>query len=121
MGKHDRYPEEVAAFIREHSTNYSIKGLTEEIKIRYGFEKTPSAVRSYLRNHKLHSMPRKGRECPEKSKYPVEMREYIREIAWGRSYKEIMQLVNERFGDGTISLRNLHTYLKNHKIKTGRT
>lgn len=121
MGKHDQYPEEVAAFIREHSTNYSIKGLTEEIKIRYGFEKTPSAVRSYLRNHKLHSMPRKGRELPEKSKYPVEMREYIRGIAWGRSYKEIMQLVNDRFGDGTISLRNLHTYLKNHKIKTGRT
>lgn len=121
MGMHDRYPEEVAVFIREHSTNYSIKGLTEEIKIRYGFDKKPSAIRSYLTNHGLRAMPRKGREYPEKSKYPAEMRDYIRGIAWGRSYKEIMQLVNERFGEGTIEYKNLHTYLKNHKIKTGRT
>lgn len=121
MGKHDRYPEEVAAFIIAHSTEYSAKGITEELKRRFGFERNYEAVHGWITRRHLRMKPMAGREFLEKSKYPAEMRDYIRRIAWGRSYKEIMQLVNEKFGEGTIEYKNLHTYLKNHKIKTGRT
>ena len=121
MAKKSSYPEEVAAFIHEHSKEYSVIGMVEELKTRFGFEKTYDAIKNYLTRNHLRTLPRKGRECPEKSKFPTEMRTYLREIAPGRSYKEILQMVNDKFGDGTIDLDHLHAYLKRYKIKTGRT
>lgn len=118
---HSSYPEEVQKFIADHSEEYSRKELSEELKARFNFEKSPDALNSWCKARKLKSKPRSGRQCPELSKYPAEMHTYIREIAYGRGYKEIAQMVNERFGDGTIDSKRVHYYLKNHKIKTGRT
>lgn len=121
MKKGSMYPEEVQVFIYEHSNEYSRQELSEELKSRFGFEKSPDALHSWCSARKLHFKPRKGRKCPELSKYPEEMHGYIREIAYGRSYKEITQMINDRFGEGTITTKQIHSYLKNHKIKTGRT
>ena len=121
MKKGSMYPEEVQVFIFEHSNEYSRQELSEELKSRFGFEKSPDALHSWCSARKLHFKPRKGRKCPELSKYPEEMHGYIMEIAYGRSYREIAQMVNDRFGDGTIDHERVHFYLKNHKIKTGRT
>ena len=118
---HSSYPEEVQRFIADHSEEYSRKELSEELKARFNFEKSPEALNSWCKARKLKSKPRSGRQCPELSKYPAEMHRYIREIAYGRGYKEIAQMVNERFGDGTINSKQVNSYLKNHKIKTGRT
>lgn len=118
---HSSYPEEVQRFIADHSEEYSRKELSEELKARFNFEKTPEALHSWCKARKLKSKPRSGRQCPELSKYPADMHAFIREIAYGRGYKEIAQMVNERFGDGTITVKQTRGYLKNHKIKTGRT
>lgn len=118
---HSSYPEEVQRFIADHSEEYSRKELSEELKARFNFEKTPEALHSWCKARRLKSKPRSGRQCPELSKYPAEMHTYIREIAYGRGYKEIAQMVNDRFGEGTISFEQVRYYLKNHKIKTGRT
>ena len=118
---HSSYPEEVQRFIADHSEEYSRKDLSEELKARFNFEKSHKALHSWCKARKLKAKPRKGQQRPELSKYPVEMHPYIREIAYGRSYKEIAKMVNERFGDGTISWEQVRAYLKNHKIKTGRT
>lgn len=118
---HSSYPEEVQKFIADHSEEYSRKELSEELKARFNFEKSPDALNSWCKARKLKSKPRSGRQCPELSKYPAEMHTYVREIAYGRGYKEIAQMVNERFGEGTISWEQVCAYLKNHKIKTGRT
>ena len=118
---HSSYPEEVQRFIADHSEEYSRKGLSEELKARFNFEKSHEALHSWCKARSFKAKPRSGRKCPELSKYPAEMHTYIREIAYGRGYKEIAQMVNERFGDGTISWEQVRAYLKNHKIKTGRT
>lgn len=116
-----KYPKEVQDFITEHSTEYSRRELAEELKERFNFEKTPEALHSWCSARKLCFKPRKGRQCPELSKYPKEMHAFVREVAAGRSYKDIAQMINERFGDGTINGEKVRSYLKNHKIKTGRT
>lgn len=115
------YPEEVKAYIYDHHSEYSARELSQELKKRFGFERTPKTIRAYCKNHNLRFKPKKGRIMPELSKYPVEMHAYIRDIAYGRSYKDIASMINRRFGDGTITVKQTRGYLKNHKIKTGRT
>ena len=116
-----KYPKDVQDFIVEHSTEYSRRELAEELKARFNFEKTPEALHSWCSARKLCFKARKGRQCPELSKYPKEMHAFVREVANGRSYKEIAQMINDRFGDNTITTEKTRSYLKNHKIKTGRT
>lgn len=119
MGKHDRYPEEVAAFMREHSTEYSSSGMAKELKKRFGFEKPPMSLAKWMQRRNLRLLPKAGREMPEKSKFPLDLRDYLREIAPGKKQREILQLVNERYGEGTINYDQLHAYLKNHNIRNG--
>lgn len=121
MDKRRKYPDEVNDFILQHSEEYSLEEMAAELKTRFGIEKTKETLKALYSNRHLHTKPRKGRTMPQSSKFPVEMHAYIREIAPGRGYKEIAELINARFGEGTITWQSVQIYLKNHKIKTGRT
>lgn len=121
MDRRRRYPDEVDAFIMEHSEEYSLAEMAAELKTRFNFEKSQSSLKALYSNRHLHTKPRKGRMMPQSSKFPVEMHAYIRQITPGRSYKEITALINEKFGDETISEKSVKTYLRNHKLSTGRT
>lgn len=121
MARHDKYPEEVAAFMAEHSMEYSTAGMAEELQRRYGFCKPVGAIRSYYKNHHLHALPVKGRRRPWLSCFPDGMREYLEEIAPGRTHKELASMINSKYGDGTITLLQLRAFMKNHKITTGLT
>ena len=51
--------------------------------------------------------------------YPNGMREYIKSIASGKTAQELTDAVNEKFGPGTITVRQMQAYKKNHKIRSG--
>ena len=121
MDKRRKYPEDVRAFICQHSEEYSTQEMAEELKARFDFDKSPATIKAFYSRYHLHTKPRKGRPMPQSSKFPVEMHAYIREIAPGRGYREIADRINARFGEGTITWQSVQIYLKNHKIKTGRT
>ncbi len=53
-------------------------------------------------------------------KYSKAEKEFIRSFAFGHGYQEITEAFNQRF-DPPIGMNQIRSYLKNHKISTGRT
>ena len=119
MAKYNAYSQEIIAFAREYGPEHSIEETAAAITERFGRPMTYGQTKSMFHNHHIHASPRKGR--PGKTKYPDGMGDYIREIATGRTKYEIAELVNAKYGPGTITPTGAHTYKKNHKIKTGLT
>ena len=118
MANVSKYPKEVQEFIAAHSTEYSREELSQELKARFGFEKTASALSSWCKARKYYSRKREGRLCPELSKYPAEMHPYIRSIAYGRSYKEIAKMMNLSDQQVQVYLFRARTNLKKKLQKT---
>lgn len=54
------------------------------------------------------------------SKYPQDMFEFVKINIQGTSIKDMVSLINDRYGAGTITYLKLKSYLCNHKLHTGR-
>lgn len=52
--------------------------------------------------------------------YTPEERDFIKNFAFGHSYKQIIEAINNKFGV-ELTQKQIGSYLKRHKIKTGRT
>lgn len=114
-----KYPAEVEEYIRANVKGVSAKDLAEMVTENTGYPMTAEQIRSYKKNHKLKSGGVRGQIGD--SKYPKGMREYVREIAPGRSNEETARLVNEKFGEGTVTREQIVAYKKNHHISSGLT
>lgn len=55
-----------------------------------------------------------------RNKYPLDMLEFVKKNIQGTSMKDMVSLINDRYGAGTISYLKLRAYLNNHKLHTGR-
>ena len=119
MARYDAYSPEIIAFAREYGPQHTVEETAAAITERFGRKVTYRQAGAMFKNHRIHAAPRKGR--PGKTKYPDGMGDYIREIAKGRTKYEIADLVNEKYGPGTITPASVHAYKKNHKITTGLT
>ena len=117
MGKHDRYPDEMVEYVRQHCGECTVAEMAERVTALFGRPVSYDQMKAFYKNHKCHTIPRKGR--PGLSRYPAGMEEFIRQVAPGRSKYEIADLVNEKYGDGTITPELVHVYKKNHKIRSG--
>ena len=117
MGKHNAIPAEIIEFAREHGGECSIMEMAGRITEVFGRPMTYEQARAMYKNHHIHSSPVKGRKGA--SKYPDGIEEYIRSVAEGKPSSEITALVNERFGEGTITEKAVRAYKKNHKIRSG--
>lgn len=53
-------------------------------------------------------------------KYTKAESEFIKSIAYGHGYKEITDMFNQKFSP-QAGENQIRAYLKNHKIRTGRT
>lgn len=53
------------------------------------------------------------------TKYPDDLADFLRANIAGKSAEEMAKLVNEHYGAGTITVKGLQTYKKNHKIRSG--
>ena len=117
MGKHDRYPDEMVEYVRQHCKECTVAEMAERVTALFGRPVSYDQMKAFYKNHKGRTIPRKGRQVH--SRYPAGMEEFIRQVAPGRSKYEIADLVNEKYGDGTITPELVHVYKKNHKIRSG--
>ena len=117
MGRHNAYPQEITDFVREHCGEYSVSDMAEIVSWVFGIDMSYSKMRAFYKNRHLHGLPRKGRKG--KSKFPEGTNEFMQQIIPGRSSEEIADLVNARFGPGTMTVEQVRTYKKNHKIPSG--
>ena len=117
MAKYNAYPQEIIDYVREHGSAYSIQDMADLVSEKFGRPVTYGQMQSFYKNHKVHALPMKGRT--RRGKFPEGTEAFMREIAPGRSLKEITRLVNARFGEGTMSVSQVRAYKKNHKIVSG--
>lgn len=113
------YPPEIDAYIRNNYKGKTTEKLTEEINSIFGTNYKNSQIRAYKKNRRLRSGVTSGFAKGTTLKYPAGSIEYIKEIAPGRTSKEIAELVNAHFGSGTMTPAQVAAFKKNHKITSG--
>lgn len=113
------YPPEIDAYIRNNYKGKTTEKLTEEINSIFGTNFKNSQIRAYKKNRRLKSGATPGTTKGTTVKYPAGSIEYIKEIAPGRTSKEIAELVNAHFGSGTMTPSQVAAFKKNHKITSG--
>ena len=115
-----RFPPEVHQFIRDHVHGRTCRELTELVNRHFGEPLfTESSMKSYKINHKLRSGTKNGTPVGFSTKWPPEVLEYLVEVAKGRRRSDIARLINERFGDGTMTTAQVYRYMNNHGICSG--
>lgn len=117
MAKYNAWPQEIIDFARETGPLHSVQETADLITERFGRTVTYQQAQTLFKNHGIHALPMKGRT--RKSKFPEGLDAFMRETAPGRNAEEIMELVNARFGEGTMSLSQVRAYKKNHRIPSG--
>lgn len=115
----NRYPPEVHDFIAANVKGRTCKELAELTNKEMGTSFTETMMHSYKHNHGLKSGTKCGKPKGWSPIYPEGMEDYIRSIAAGRTVYEIADLVNERFGAGTIDAVRVRAFKKNHGIVSG--
>ncbi|MBD5469232.1 MAG: HNH endonuclease [Lachnospiraceae bacterium] len=120
-----KYPDEIADYIKEHVVGTTTRELTDQLNTlyseKYGMNFTTGMIKSYKTNHHLKSCTRCGLPPGYYTKYPDGMLDYVRSIAQGRSSQELTDMVNAKYGEGTITVQHMKAYKKNHNINTGLT
>ena len=118
-----RYPDEVAVYIREHIRGTTTRQMTEDLNARfgrkYGTVFTASQIKAYKSNHGLKSGTRRGNPPGHSIKYPDGIIEFLKEIAPGKTSAEMTDAVNAKYGAGTMTVRQMKAFKKNHHITSG--
>lgn len=115
MSRRSKYDPEVHAFIREHVKGHTCQQLADMVNEHFGKPLfTKGSMHSYKCAHKL-----KSGKCVMPGKYSADVIAYLKEIAEGRKREEISRLINERFGEGTMSTAQVNAYMNNHGIRSG--
>lgn len=111
-----RYPPEVHRFIAANVEGRTCKELAELTNREMGTAFTETAMHSYKNNHGLKSGTKRGKPQGWSPIYPEGMEDYVRSIAEGRTVYQIADLVNKRYGAGTIDAVRVRAFKKNHGI-----
>lgn len=112
----NRYPPEVHQFIAANVEGRTCKELAELTNREMGTAFTETMMHSYKHNHGLKSGTKCGKPKGWSPTYPEGMEDFIRSVAEGRTVYQIAELVNERYGAGTIDAVKVRAFKKNHGI-----
>lgn len=116
------YTAEMQRYLSEIIPGHTLREISKMFLEKFDIELSIEQIRAYKKNRHIRSGTRGRMDLDDpRRKYPVEMESYVREIAQGRPSHEICEMVNERFGAGTITLNGLRAYKKNHGITSGLT
>ena len=88
---------------------------------KYGMVFTEDIVKGAKSRYGFKSGTPMGNPKGYSSKYPEGMAEYVASIAQGKSTAELVEAVNRKYGAGTIGIRQMKAYKRNHGINTGLT
>jgi hypothetical protein len=121
-----KWPKEIVDWMRENTPGRTTKELTLLIN-QQGFDKkysmvfTESIIKGAKSRFGFKSGTPTGNPKGYSSKYPEGMAAYVESIAQGKSTVELVEAVNRKYGAGTIGIRQMKAYKKNHGINTGLT
>lgn len=121
-----KWPVEVVEWLRDNTPGKTTKELTilinqQGFDKKYGMVFTESIVKGAKSRFGFKSGTPTGNPKGYSSKYPDGMAEYVESIAQGKSTAELVEAVNQKYGVGTIGIRQMKAYKKNHGINTGLT
>lgn len=113
-------------WLRENVPGRSTKEVTVLINQqgfdkKYGMVFTDAIMKGAKSRFGFKSGTPTGNPKGYSSKYPDGMAEYVESIAKGKSTAELVEAVNRKYGAGTIGIRQMKAYKKNHGINTGLT
>ena len=120
------WPEEITQWLRDHvpgHTTREVVALIQKTKFprKYGITFTEENIKNAKTRLHIKSGTKSGFPKGYSLKYPSGMLEYVKSIAQGKGNKELAELVNRKFGEGTITEKQMKTFKKNHKISSGLT
>lgn len=121
-----KWPQEVVDWLVENVPGRTTKEVTALINQqgfdkKYGMVFTEDIVKGAKSRYQLKSGTPGGNPKGYSSKYPEGMAAYVESIAQGKSTAELVEAVNRKYGAGTIGIRQMKAYKKNHGINTGLT
>lgn len=101
--------------------SHSMRAIAQIMSERKGYEITYNQVRALLRRNHIHKERTKAERCSVYSRgvvFPEDFDDYIRDIAPGRSWAEIIRLCNEAF-DEKWTTNQIRGYAKRNNIRNG--
>lgn len=121
-----KWPQEVVDWLVENVPGRTTKEVTELINQqgfdeKYGMVFTDASIKGAKSRFHIKSGTPLGNPKGYSSKYPEGMAEYVASIAQGKSAAELADAVNRKYGAGTIGVRQMKAYKRNHGINTGLT
>jgi hypothetical protein len=104
-------------FLSKKFIGRSCKEVTRLFNERFGMAVTDRAIRTLLTKHGLRN--NHGGGVPREKKYLPHHIRFLKGIVKGRSYAEITELFNRKFGSA-ISVNAMGSLLKRYNLKNGR-
>lgn len=115
------YPSEIRKFIQDHSQGNGPAVLAQMTNAEFGTAYTYLQIRSFLKNNKLRTGAKKGRERNAPTElYPLEVREYIQKNHKGCAGNEMAERLNQLFGTKYTGAQ-IRSYYKNNRFNSGVT
>lgn len=121
-----KWADEIVDWLRGNVPGRTTKEVVELINQqgfdkKYGIVFTVASIKGAKSRYHIKSGTPSGNPKGCSPKYPEGMEEFLESIAEGKSTIELVDAVNEKFGEGTINARQMKTYKGNHGINTGLT
>ncbi|MCX4308505.1 HNH endonuclease signature motif containing protein [uncultured Acetatifactor sp.] len=121
-----KWPQEVVDWLIENVPGRTTKEVTALINQqgfseKYGMVFTEEIIKGAKSRFHIRSGTPTGNPKGYSVKYPKGMAEYVESIAQGKSTAELVEAVNRKYGAGTIGIRQMKAYKRNHGINTGLT
>lgn len=117
----NRYTTEQIEFLRTGYRQMKIHDLALAFNMRFGTDKTETAIKSALQNHRIFCGRKyKDRLISRLRIYTTEQIRFLRDNYAGRSVVELMAIFNDRFGTDMV-LQQIKTAVHNRGITSGRT
>lgn len=114
-----RYPPEMYDFVIKNVKTMTDADLAQELNKIHGFGINAAKVMSYRKNHGI-TVGKDGKRPKNTSPiFPIGIYDFIKANVKGKSTKELTDLINEKYGEGTMTRNQVRSYLKNHKLPNG--
>jgi len=114
------YSQEVKEFIAAHASEGTIQQMTDRVNERFEIGVTYSQMKSYFHNHKLKTLPKKGRIHLNQRMTTLEMDQFILEHYKGTGHRAMADMLNSRFGT-SLNDKQIKAYYSRHKLNSGLT
>lgn len=116
-----RYTDEHIAFLKDGYMKMGVIALTGIFNEKFNLDKTPAQINGLLKSRKIKCGRGTGDLMKGTSKiFDQEQMDFIKANYGPMSRKELLAALNEKF-ELSITLSQLVSFVKNHKIKSGRT